>query len=311
MPRWYGFPFFPPSRPIAVRGGIKARSKQGFGEQWWSRRWIDALEALNIGGRLRRGRSYARSGQVLSIDIEPEGVIAEVQGSRPKPYRVTIAFTPLRRSQWASLARAVSESPVHVAKLMAGEMPEDIETLFTRAGVSLFPDRLSELRTECSCPDWSNPCKHIAAVYYLLGEHFDRDPFLILRLRGIVREQLAELVGIPTQRRARRTMPASQRAKPDLRPVVVAGGAMPKQFWEGSAPEGDLFGLVEAPPRSAPILRRLGPFPFWRGEDDLVEALEPLYSAVAAIAAAALVGERRSAKESEENRPSRRGSRRK
>lgn len=305
MPRWYDFPFFPPSRPIAVRGGIKARSKRGFGEQWWSRRWIAALEALNIGGRLRRGRSYARRGQVLSIEIEPARVIAEVQGSRPKPYRVTIAFAALRQSQWASLARGVSESPVHVAKLMAGEMPEDIETLFTRAGVSLFPNRLSELRTECSCPDWSNPCKHIAAVYYLLGEEFDRDPFLIIRLRGIVREQLAELVGIPSQHRRERGRSASHPAKPDLRPVVVAGGEMPRHFWEGSAPEGDLFGLVEAPPRSAPILRRLGPFPFWRGEDDLVETLEPLYSFVAAIASAALVGERRSAEESE-GRPARR-----
>ena len=84
MPRWYDFPYFPPSRPLEARGGIKARS---FGKQWWSRRWVAVLEALNLGGRLRRGRSYARRGQVLSIDIEPERVKAEVQGSRPTPYR--------------------------------------------------------------------------------------------------------------------------------------------------------------------------------------------------------------------------------
>src|SRR6266536_2139216 len=192
MPRWYDFPYFPPSRPLAARGGIKARS---FGKQWWSRRWVAVLEALNLGGRLRRGRSYARSGQVLSIDIEPESVKAEVQGSRPEPYRVTIAVKRLAGADRTRVAAAVAESALHVAKLMAGEMPEDIETLFDRAGVSLFPARASELRTDCSCPDWSNPCKHIAAVYYLLGEEFDRDPFLIFRLRGIDTAALLDAVG--------------------------------------------------------------------------------------------------------------------
>lgn len=309
MPRWYDFPHFPPSRPLAARGGIKARSKGGFGKQWWSRRWVAVLEALNLGGRLQRGRSYARRGQVLSIDIEPERVSAEVQGSRPQPYRVTIAVKPLAGPDRAGVAKAVAESPLHVARLMAGEMPEDIETLFERAGVSLFPARASELRTECSCPDWSNPCKHIAAVYYLLGEEFDRDPFLIFRLRGIAREEIVELVGASP--RPARVTPKPSRPEPrDQRPPLVAGQPPPEHFWEGTAPEGDLFGVVEPPPRSAPILRRLGPFPFWRGEYDLLEVLAPLYPGAASIAAAALVGERRSQPEEPPPRAGRRGSRR-
>src|SRR5437764_229994 len=292
MPRWSDFPYFPPSRPLAARGGIKARSKRGFGNQWWSRRWVAVLEALNLGGRLQRGRSYARRGQVLSIEIEPERVSAEVQGSRPAPYRVSIAVKPLASADRAGVAKAVAESPLHVAKLMAGEMPEDIETLFERAGVSLFPARASELRTDCSCPDWSNPCKHIAAVYYLLGEEFDGDPFLIFRLRGIAREEIVELVG-GSSRPARAAATPPRKAPRDERPPIAAGKAPPEHFWEGTAPEGDLFGVVEPPPRSAPILRRLGPFPFWRSEEDLLDALAPLYPAAASIAAAALVGERR------------------
>jgi uncharacterized Zn finger protein len=302
MARWSDFPYFPPSQPLEARGGIKARSKGGFGKQWWSRRWVAVLEALNLGGRLQRGRSYARRGQVLSIEIEPERVSAEVQGSRPTPYRITIAVKPLAGADRSRVAAAVAESPLHVAKLMAGEMPEDIESLFDRAGVSLFPARASELRTDCSCPDWSNPCKHIAAVYYLLGEEFDRDPFLIFRLRGIAREEIVELMGS----RSRPTAP--RKAPRDERPPIAAGKAAPEHFWEGTAPDGDLFGVVEPPPRSAPILRRLGPFPFWRGEEDLLDALAPLYPAAVSIAAAALVGERRM--QPEEPPPERRGRRR-
>ena len=297
MARWSdygpGYGWFPPSRPRKAEGGIKAHSKRGFAQQWWAKRWIAALEALNLGGRLSRGRSYARSGQVLSIEIDRQRVAATVQGSRPKPYEVSIGVTALSRADWARLAGALSGSPLHVAKVIAGEMPEDIETLFREAGVALFPARTSELRTECSCPDWSNPCKHIAAVYYLLGQEFDRDPFLIFKLRGITREELASLVGSATPKKKRErkeSRPAP--VVPKEAPVLIAGAKAPEAFWEGSAPEGDLFGLVEPPPRSAPILQRLGAFPFWRGQEDFFESLAPVYPAAATIATAAFVGKK-------------------
>ncbi len=295
MARWSDYSWFPPSRPRKAEGGIKARSKRGFAQQWWAKRWIAALEALNLGGRLSRGRSYARSGQVLSIEIDRNRVAATVQGSRPTPYQVSIGVTALSRSDWTKLTRVLSGSPLHVAKLIAGEMPEDIESLFCEAGITLFPARASELRTDCSCPDWSNPCKHIAAVYYLLGEEFDRDPFLIFKLRGVAREELASIIGSAAP-------PKRERSKPPVAPPqetagLTPGAPVPQNFWEGSAPEGDLFGLVEPPPRSAPILQRLGAFPFWRAETDFREALEPIYPAAAAIAAAAFVGEQRKPEE--------------
>jgi uncharacterized Zn finger protein len=295
MARWSDYGWFPPSLPRKAEGGIKARSKRGFGQQWWAKRWIAALEALNIGGRLSRGRSYARSGQVLSIEIDRQRVAAAVQGSRPTPYLVSIAVTAVSRSDWTKLTRVLSGSPLHVAKLIAGEMPEDIESLFREAGITLFPARASELRTECSCPDWSNPCKHIAAVYYLLGEEFDRDPFLIFKLRGIAREELASIVGSAVPPKRDRSKPPV--TPPEETPRFTAGAPAPENFWEGSAPEGDLFGLVEPPARSAPILQRLGSFPFWRAETDFLESLEPIYPAASAIATAAFVGEQRKPEE--------------
>lgn len=220
MARWSDYGWFPPSRPRKAEGGIKARSKRGFAQQWWAKRWIAALEALNLGGRLSRGRSYARSGQVLSIEIDRNRVAATVQGSRPTPYQVSIGVTALSRSDWTKLTRVLSGSPLHVAKLIAGEMPEDIESLFYEAGITLFPARASELRTDCSCPDWSNPCKHIAAVYYLLGEEFDRDPFLIFKLRGVAREELASIIGSAAP-------PKRERSKPPVAPPKETAGLTP------------------------------------------------------------------------------------
>jgi uncharacterized Zn finger protein len=200
---WGGYGgFFPRSRPRRAKGGIKSQSRRGsFGESWWARRWIEVLESFDVGGRLGRGRSYARQGQVLSIDIHKGSVAASVQGSQRSPYKVTIDVKPLSADAWRRVARKLSQQAIFSAKLMAGEMPQEFEDVFQSARLSLFPQRAKDLTTDCSCPDWSNPCKHIAAVYYLIGEQFDKDPFLLLRLRGIERKELLDLVGLPDRAR--------------------------------------------------------------------------------------------------------------
>src|SRR5215218_651606 len=193
---WYDYEYYPKSTPRQAKGGIKAQSKRGgFGESWWAKRWIQVLESFNIGARLSRGRSYARNGQVLAIAIEKGKVEAKVQGSRPRPYDVTIEVKTLSESEWAKVIDALGRQALFAAKLLAGEMPQDIEPLFQEVGLSLFPAKLGDLTTACSCPDWSNPCKHIAAAYYLLGEEFDRDPFLIFTLRGLGRDALIAALG--------------------------------------------------------------------------------------------------------------------
>lgn len=190
MPFWDD-PDFPKSGPIRVEGGIKARSRRGaIGSTWWSRRFIDVLESLELGGRLARGRAYARSGQVTRLEVSAGAVSATVQGSRPDPYRVAIRFKRIPAKQWQRIERALAAQVIFSAKLLAGEMPQDLEDVLAELGVSLFPRTAEALGMTCSCPDWSVPCKHVAATLYLLAEAFDRDPFLILAWRGRERAEL-------------------------------------------------------------------------------------------------------------------------
>jgi len=156
-------------------------------------------------------------------------------------------------------------------------MPTDIEELFEEQGLSLFPRKHDDLETDCSCPDWSNPCKHIAAVYYLLGEAFDRDPFLMFKLRGMEREallaQLGEVAGDEE---------GWSLAEPEPLPED------PPAFWTLPPLPETVTGPLIAPTQSAALLQRLGPFPFWRGETSLLETLEPVYRAMGNGALAAL-----------------------
>ena len=186
MVRWGYWEYYKPEKPKEVKNGIKAKSKRGdIATTWWSKRWIAVLESFSMGTRLTRGRSYARKGQVISIDVREGIVKSKVQGSGSKPYSVTIKMDPISNADWEKVADAMASKAIFAAKLLAGEMPADIEDAFAEAGISLFPVKLKDLETDCSCPDWANPCKHIAAVYYLLAERFDDDPFLIFKSLNI------------------------------------------------------------------------------------------------------------------------------
>ncbi|MEO3856297.1 SWIM zinc finger family protein [Acrocarpospora sp. B8E8] len=194
MSRWYEA-----SRPREVKNGIKARSQRGsIGQTWWSRRFIDILESICDTGRLTRGRAYARRGQVASLHVAPGLVRADVQGSRPKPYKVQLKIEAYDAGDWADLAQELATRAVHRAKLLAGEMPPEIEEVFDSLSLPLFPEQ-PELELDCSCPDWGRPCKHVSAALYVLAEAFDDDPFLILLWRGRTREDLlADLRGHAT-----------------------------------------------------------------------------------------------------------------
>jgi uncharacterized Zn finger protein len=188
MPWWEDYPS---SGPIRVEGGIKARSTRGrMANTWWSRRFITVLEELQLGGRMTRGKTYARAGQVLSLDISAGKVIAQVQGSRPKPYAVKLISRPLTTDQWDLVTEKLAGKALYAAKLLAGEMPADVEEIFAELGIPLFPAAARDLPMHCSCPDWAVPCKHVAAVCFLLAERFDEDPFLIFEWRGRSKEEL-------------------------------------------------------------------------------------------------------------------------
>lgn len=274
------YDYYPVSRPRQVSGGIKAQSQRGdFASRWWAKRWIAVLESFNIGARLGRGRSYARQGQVLDIEIAPGEVKARVQGSRPRPYQVGIQLKPLSPADWRKLTEAMAAEARFGAKLLAGEMPTDIEEVFQAQRLSLFPRTHGDLKTECSCPDWSNPCKHIAAVYYLLGEAFDRDPFLMFRLRGMEREALLAQLG---------EVAGDDDGWPLAEPEPLPED--PLIFWAVPLLLETATGPLVAPAKAAALLRRLGPFPFWRGEASPLEALEPVYMVMGTSAFGALGG---------------------
>jgi uncharacterized Zn finger protein len=288
MGRWYDYPFFKPSIPREAKGGIKSQSKRGtFGESWWARRWIAVLESFDIGARLGRGRSYARRGQVVSIEIEKGNVSAKVQGSRPKPYNIKLQIKSLAARDWQKLAKALSRKAIFVAKLLAGEMPPDIEKVFQEVGLSLFPERVKDLKTDCSCPDWSNPCKHIAAVYYLLGEEFDRDPFLIFKLRGMSREELVESLSASE----RKTVPRKAAAKTKSRGKEQDSTLDLSKFWDGDPLPGDFFGDQIIPQVSAALPKRLGSFPLWRGKVRFLDKMELIYSQASPIGLRVFLGE--------------------
>jgi uncharacterized Zn finger protein len=161
-------------------------------QAWWSKRFLEVLESFRLGSRLARGKAYAQENKVLKLSISSGIVQATVQGSRKSHYRVAIKLMPLSDTVWRQVMHNLTKRAIFAVEMLQDKMPEDIEEVFTAGNTSLFPSQLNELESECDCPDWSNPCKHIAAVYYVLAQHFDLDPFLIFVWRGRLKTQILE-----------------------------------------------------------------------------------------------------------------------
>src|SRR5437773_7494294 len=268
--------------PIDVKNGIKSKSERGdIGETWWSKRWIKVLESLMDSGRLSRGRSYARRGQVISIDIEVGFVKARVQGSDPRPYKVEIKLKPLSAPDWDKVTDAMAAQAIFAAKLLAGEMPTNIEDAFNAVNIALFPKASRDLDTKCSCPDSSNPCKHIAAVYYLLAERFDEDPFLIFKLRGQTKEQI---IAVLREKRAA-TSPMG-----DISSSVDTVSAEEENllslderldtFWRADEALESFTVNLSAPTIDKAVLKRLGDAPFTVGNTNIASLLAKAYDRV-------------------------------
>jgi len=275
--RWEGWP---PSRPIRVDGGIKARSKRGaIGEQWWSRRFIGVLESYGMSGRLARGRNYARAGQVLDFELGQGKVTARVQGSRVRPYQVRIGVLPLTTAQWRRVTQQLAGQALFRAKLLAGEMPHEIEEVFAECGTPLFPRSAADLDMHCSCPDWEVPCKHLAAVCYVLAEEFDRDPFGMLAWRGQGRDELlAALRRIQGQ--AGTGQPAPAALDRPARPLAECL----ETFWSPGLSPARLRALATVSDSAAPdlLLRMFPPPPVQVRGKDLADVLAAAYQQLAA-----------------------------
>jgi uncharacterized Zn finger protein len=278
---------WPPARPRRVEGGIKARSKRGaIGEQWWSRRFIGVLESYGMSSRLARGRSYARAGQVLDFELSQGKVTARVQGSRARPYQVRIGVLPLTTAQWRRVLDKLASQALFRAKLLAGEMPHEIEEVFGECGTPLFPRSAADLDMHCSCPDWGVPCKHLAAVCYVLAEEFDRDPFGMLAWRGKGRDEL--LTALRRIQGAVGAAPEPGRPAGSSR-VALDVPAPPLAecldgFWSPGLSPARLRALATAPGSAAPdlLLRMFPPPPARVRGKDLTDVLTPAYQRLAA-----------------------------
>jgi len=264
---------------IETDEGIKAKSKRGaFVKNWWATRWIEAMERLMDRGRLQRGRRYARKGQVLSL-VEGTGeVVAKVQGSRRRPYKITIQIKPLTDAQWELVIEALAARPIFMAQLLAGEMPQDIEEAFSSVHLSLFPATAWDLTQDCNCPVWAEVCKHLAAAHYILAERFDEDPFLLFRLRGKTQDEILDVL-------------SQQQGAGDLEEIAAPEYDQPAPLSESLADfwtvgeEVTHFQTEIAPPSSRyPVLTRLGAPAFM---DDIERWLKPAYDVMSETVVAA------------------------
>jgi uncharacterized Zn finger protein len=249
---------------------------------------MSALDGFGWASRLARGRSYARNGRVLDIEISPGMVRAMVQGSRQMPYRIEMAFEPFSEPVWDRVIGALARQAIYVAKMLAGDLPADVVQLCEVAEAPLFPDHPDEMSMRCSCPDWAIPCKHVAAVHYALAAELDRDPFLLFRLRGRTREELTSAL------RARRVAFGSTGGVPSVMPDELpddvededaAGGEAVLSvgpFWRTGPELDDLHFEIRSPDVPGAVLRLLGPPPAWGSHDDLLARLHELYRVASA-----------------------------
>jgi uncharacterized Zn finger protein len=264
------------------------------GTTWWGRRWIEALEQVLRGdaGRLARGKTYARAGRTHDLVVSSGTITARVTGTRPTPYAVSIQLAQFPDDVWQRAIEGLASKAQFAAQLLAGQMPEAIDEVFRAAGPSLFPEQRSDLVTACSCPDSGDPCKHVAATHYLLGEALDGDPFLLFELRG--RSRARVLAGIrearaggPCAEAGAEAGAASRAAVPAVTLAAVAEGDYdrPRAAWP------HLEFSFEAPSTPAAVLRQLGAPGAWRGQASPAELLAPLVQRAADAARRIALGE--------------------
>jgi uncharacterized Zn finger protein len=251
--------------------------------EWWVQRWNDLLNSYRFKKRLERARNYAREGNVLSIEFKGPQVLAKVQGTAPEPYDVSLSIDPFTEEDWNYVVETMAEQAIYSAHLLAGEMPHDIEKVFTANGLSLFPFTLSDIHSRCSCPDPQNPCKHIGAVYYQLGDRFSEDPFVLFQLRGRTKEQILNDL---RRLRSTGTAPAQGPIDSNTSQVEVSQPTRRttaidiEQFWQYYEPLDSSLVVIAPPPDSRTVLDVLGTIPLASADARVMQYLDGVYKTV-------------------------------
>ncbi len=222
--------------------------QQGLGQQpWWVEQWMELINSYRYKKRLERAWSYVREGNVLSIRFEGRRVHARVQGTEEEPYKVKLWLDVLSDDDWGYVLEALGQKARWSAQLLAGVMPQDIERAFAASGRRLFPFKLQEVRSECSCPDKANPCKHVSAVYYLMGDRFSEDPFVLFQLRGRSRTQLLSDLAKRRRKQLAAAAGGKRRAAVHVPHPVHPAVSDPSRWWSyASALDPDLVVITPA-----------------------------------------------------------------
>ncbi|NET03928.1 MAG: hypothetical protein F6K16_04185 [Symploca sp. SIO2B6] len=257
-------------------------------QEWWVQRWNDLLNSYRFKKRLERGRQYAKEGNILSIEFQGPEVVAKVQGTAPEPYELSISIDPFTDEDWDFVVETMSQQAIYSAQLLAGEMPHNIEEVFTASGLSLFPFTLTEVNSCCSCPDPKNPCKHIAAVYYELGDRFSEDPFVLFQLRGRSKEQILDQL-----RQLRSTQAIVQENSTEgenkSTKVIKNSESEPQhrqppidleQFWQYYEPLDPSLVVITPPVEDRSVLDVLGKIPLAAADEGVMQYLKEVYQSV-------------------------------
>ena len=173
------------------------KNRKKFGETWWGAQWVEVISTAGDEQRMSRGRAYARAEMVKNFKIMGGKISAKVQGNSGV-YSITISFTKHKERDWQNIIEKLKSTPIVLGTLLNNEMPENLAEI---TGCSFIP---KEFDADCSCPDYANPCKHIAAVFYMLADEIDHDPFLLLELCGMKKDKLLELVSGTEKKKTKR-----------------------------------------------------------------------------------------------------------
>ncbi|NEP00076.1 MAG: hypothetical protein F6K58_15635 [Symploca sp. SIO2E9] len=257
-------------------------------QEWWVQRWNDLLNSYRFKKRLERGRQYAKEGNILSIEFQGSEVVAKVQGTAPEPYELSISIDPFTDEDWDFVVETMSQQAIYSAQLLAGEMPHNIEEVFTASGLSLFPFTLPEVHSRCSCPDPKNPCKHIAAVYYELGNRFSEEPFVLFQLRGRTKEKVLDQL---RQLRSTGTIVQGTSAAGENQSTKVIKNSeseqqnrqLPidlEQFWQYYEPLDPSLVVIAPPVDDRSVLDVLGKIPLATADEGVMQYLKGVYQSV-------------------------------
>ncbi len=268
-----------------------------FSRSWWGQKFIEAIEALTDAGRLGRGRSYARGNKVKSFEINNEVVTAKVRGSvnpyfgvhKEPLYTTKIKFQPFTQKEWSAAIALIGSKASLISRLLLNEIPDNIEDTFKQLKLNLLPVSNKDFKTTCSCPDYSNPCKHVAGVYYLVAAELDQDPFLLFELRGLSRDNLLkELAKSPLgkalsaelQQEQQPPQPVEAYYAP-LTTLAASADIDLRTFWQGTKRLPETMDAATPPPVSGIAIKKQGDFPaFWERDNSFIAAMETLYEQV-------------------------------